>query len=194
MEYKNSFLDQKNTKRFNENILVGNWNEDRYNSVAKKDTKCPLHLSEFEANFNKCPNPNLADSVIKTNTEAFRNKVTNTKSHIKILSNPEYLDNMTTTTDIAYRIFAKRDPWTGKFLSDGENNFNVPENLQNRVDSFIKSYGNATKNGSRMWHQLEIEKNENFIYNVSETKDRFPCIPPQPRTTPFKPSKKSQIF
>lgn len=192
MEYKNSFLDQKNTKRFNENILVGNWNEDRYTN-HKPSTECPKVLSEFEANY-KCHNTNLADTVIKTNTQAFRNKLANSRSHVKILSNPEYLDNMTTTTDIAYRIFTKRDPCTGKFLPNGESNFNVPENLQNRVDSFIKSYGNATRMGSRMWHQMEIEKNEHYVYNVSETKESFPCIPPQPRTAPFKPTTKSRIF
>lgn len=192
MEYKNSFLDQKNAKRFNENILVGNWNEDRYTKNLKPDTECPKNQSEFEGNY-KCPNVNLADSVIRSNTQAFRNKLSGSKSHIKILSNPEYLNNMTTTTDIAYRIFTKRNPRTGKFLSEAENTFNVPENLQTRVDSFIKSYGNATKNGAKMWHQMEIEKNEHHVYNVSETKESFPCIPPQPRTAPFKPSK-SRIF
>lgn len=193
MEYKNSFLDQKNTKRFNENILVGNWNEDRYTKNLKPSAECPKTLlSEFEANY-KCPSANLADSVIKTNMQATRNKLANAKSHVKVLNTSEYLENMTTTTDIAYRIFTKRDPCTGKFLLEGENNFNVPENLQNRVDSFIKSYGNATKFGSKMWHQMEIEKSEHYVYNVSETKDSFPCIPPQPRTAPFKPTK-SRIF
>lgn len=103
MEYSNSHLNSKFEKKYGNEVLVGNWFEDRIACEVEHNRGCPTYQTEYINQFRT-----ISDCDSEAKMAAARNQSRNKQVHVKLVNKSEFYRNMTRSSDLHYGIIPKQ--------------------------------------------------------------------------------------